>query len=305
VTESYHDGAVAVMDPNGELMASYGDIDLPFFARSSIKPFQATVAEECGADLPPEWLALACSSHTGAPIHIATVREMLRSRGLGEADLRTPSDWPSGEHRDRLLRESQRWPRPVYHNCSGKHAGFLRACRASGWDTVGYLEPEHPFQQRVRSLLSDVTGQPTFGVGIDGCGAPTFTVSVRSLATAFSRLGNDRRFDRVFSSMHRFPRLVSGVGKPDAEFAIHTHGASKRGAEGSLGVAVRGFGSIAIKVLDGESRATGPVITDVLDQMGWLTPAMADSLRSATRVPMSGGGAEVGTVESVVRLHLM
>jgi L-asparaginase II len=292
------------MDAQGRLLASYGDIDFQFFARSSVKPFQATVSEESGAELPPEWMALACASHTGAPIHIATVREMLRSAGLADDDLGTPADWPSGANRDRLLRASQIWPLPVYHNCSGKHAAFLRACRASGWDTAGYTGLDHPLQQRVRSVLAEVTGQADFEVGIDGCGAPTFTVSVRSLARAFSLLGNDGRFDRVFSAMHRFPRLVSGIGMPDAEFAIHTHGVSKRGAEGNLGLAIRGFGSVAIKVFDGESRPIGPVVSDVLDQVGWLTPAVADSLRSTTQVRMSGGGAEVGTVESVVRLNM-
>ncbi len=302
MTESVHQGAVAVVDQTGALLASHGDIDWPYFARSSIKPFQGTVSLEHGAELPPEWLALACASHTGAPIHIAIVREMLTSAGLSETDLQTPPDWPDGSHRDRLLRASHRRPEAVYHNCSGKHAGFLMACVASGWDLATYAEPGHPLQQRIRAVLEDVTGQSQLDVGIDGCGAPTYTVSTRALATAFARLGNDERFDRVFDAMHRFPRLASGMGKPDAEFAIHTNGVSKRGAEGNLGLSIRGRGAIAIKITDGDSRAIGPVVTDVLTQLGWVTPSMADSLAAATRVPMSGGGREVGTVESVVRL---
>jgi L-asparaginase II len=304
VTESVHDGAVAVVDPDGRLIASYGDIERPFFARSSIKPFQGTVALEHGAELPPEWLALACASHTGAPIHIAIVREMLRSAGLFESQLRTPPDWPDGDNRDRLLRGSHREPESVFHNCSGKHAAFLMACAASGWDLDTYPEPSHPLQQSVRATLEDVTAQAGLEVGVDGCGAPTFTVSTRSLSAAFARLGNDERFSRVFDAMHRFPRLASGLGRPDAEFAIHTNGVSKRGAEGNLGLSIRGRGAIAIKVADGDSRAIGPVVTDVLAQLDWATPGMARALSAATRVPMSGGGREVGTVESVVRLHL-
>lgn len=302
MTESIHDGAVAVVDPAGTLIASSGDIDRTFFARSSIKPFQATVAQEHGADLPPEWLAVACASHDGAPVQIAVIREMLRTAGMSESDLRTPADWPSGTNRDRLLRASHRGPQPVYHNCSGKHAAFLRACAASGWNAGSYPDPDHPLQSAVRALLSDVTGQRDFEVGVDGCGAPTFTVSVRTLATAFSRLGNDERFNGVFSSMHRYPRLTSGMGEPDAEVAIHTNGVAKHGAEASLGLVVRGFGAVAVKILDGGSRAIGPVVTDVLSQLGWLTPSTADSMISATEVPMSGGGAHVGTVESAVRL---
>lgn len=299
-----HDGAVAVVDPTGRLIASYGDIDWPFFARSSIKPFQSTVALEYGAELPPEWLALASASHTGAPVHISTVRAMLGSAGLTEEHLRTPPDWPAGDNRDRLIRASHRRPEAVFHNCSGKHAAFLMASAAAGWDLATYTEPSHPLQQRVQATLEDVTGQVALDVGVDGCGAPTFTVSTRSLAAAFARLGNDERFGRVFDAMHRFPRLASGMGKPDAEFAIHTHGVSKRGAEGNLGLSIRGRGAIAIKITDGESRAIGPVVTDVLTQLGWVTPAMARALAAATRMPMSGGGREVGTVESSVPLNL-
>jgi L-asparaginase II len=302
VTESVHDGSVAVVDAAGGLLAWHGDIDRMFFARSSIKPFQGTVALECGADLPPEWLAVACASHTGAPVHIAIIREMLRSAGLSERHLGTPPGWPLGSHRDRLLRASHRSPESVFNNCSGKHAGFLRACQASTWDLESYLDPGHPLQERVRALLSDVTGQTEFEVGVDGCGAPTFTVSARSLAGAFARLGNDERFRCVFEAMHRFPRLASGMGKPDAEFAIHTNGVSKRGAEGCLGLTIKGRGAIAIKVADGDSRAIGPVVADVLSQLDWVTPSVTDSLEAATRVPMSGGGREVGTVESAIRL---
>ena len=194
VTESVHDGAIAVVDVSGGLVASYGDVDWPYFARSSIKPFQATVSLEHGAELPPEWLALACASHTGAPIHISTVRSMLGSSGLSERDLRTPPDWPEGSYRDRLLLASHGLAERVFHNCSGKHAAFLMACVASDWDLAGYPEPSHPLQREVRAIMEEVTGQSRLGVGIDGCGAPTFTVSTRSLATAFARLGNDLRF---------------------------------------------------------------------------------------------------------------
>lgn len=302
VTESVHDGAVAVLDTTGRLIASYGDIDRTFLARSSIKPFQATVSLEHGADLPPEWLALGCASHTGSPIHLAIVRAMLMSVGLSEDHLRTPPDWPEQPHRDRLIRASHQRPERLFHNCSGKHAAFLMACAASGWEPTTYPDPSHPLQQHVRAIMEEVTGQSEMHVGIDGCGAPTFTVSTRSLARAFVHLGNADRFSRVFEAMHRFPRLSSGMGKPDAEFAIHTNGVSKRGAEGNLGLSIRGRGAIAIKIADGESRAIGPVVTDALGQLGWLTPSMAAALAAATRVPMSGGAREVGTVESVLNL---
>lgn len=303
VTESVHEGAIAVTDPNGTLIASYGDIDRKFFARSSIKPFQATVSQEAGADLPPEWLAVACASHVGTPIHVATVRAMLADAALTESDLATPADWPRGRNRDRLVSVPGSVPRAVYHNCSGKHAAFLRAANASGWDLVTYLDPSHPLQTRVRDLLSEVSGSEEMKIGVDGCGAPTFTVSTASLAGAFSCLGNSERFGEVFQSMHRFPRLISGGGMTDAEIAVTVWGLAKRGAEGNFAMTMKGRGSVAVKVFDGSSRAIGPVVTSVLDQLGWLPPSMLETVRRVTRITMSGGGKVVGTVEPAFRLN--
>ncbi len=41
---------------------------------------------------------------------------------------------------------------PLAFNCSGKHAGFLAACAASGHDVATYLDPAHPLQRLVRMV---------------------------------------------------------------------------------------------------------------------------------------------------------
>ena len=302
LVESIHDGAVAVVDPDGRLVASYGDIDRRFFSRSSIKPLQAQAAIEAGLDLPPEWLALACSSHAGAPVHIAIIRRILETGGLSEADLQTPPSWPERPHRDRLFIDGAREPLSIYHNCSGKHAGFLRACAASDWDLETYRDPNHPLQQAIASVLSEVTGLVDFEIGVDGCGAPTYAMNCVDLAKGFSRVGNDERFSGVFSAMHRFPRLTSGVHHADAEIAILTGGVAKRGAEGNLAVTIPGRGAIAVKIFDGAERPIGPVAASALRQLGWITPSQADALETATRVPVLGAGGEVGAVESTLEL---
>ncbi|MGH8948747.1 MAG: asparaginase, partial [Acidimicrobiia bacterium] len=38
LVETMHDGAVAVVSPDGALVAHSGDIDQPFFLRSAAKP---------------------------------------------------------------------------------------------------------------------------------------------------------------------------------------------------------------------------------------------------------------------------
>jgi L-asparaginase II len=103
LAETTHDGAVAVVDQTGALVAASGDIDRPFYIRSSAKPFQATIAQEAGANLGPLQMAMACASHRGFPVHIALVRSMLEDAGLDESDLRCPRtghwEWGPGRWR--------------------------------------------------------------------------------------------------------------------------------------------------------------------------------------------------------------
>jgi len=84
LVEAAHDGAVPVIDGTGHRVASCGDLTRPFFLRSASKPFQATVAQESGADLSAQQMALACASHGGQPVHVAIVRDgSPRAVGVG------------------------------------------------------------------------------------------------------------------------------------------------------------------------------------------------------------------------------
>lgn len=136
---------MAISRPDGSLVAWSGDIDRPFDLRSSAKPFQAYVSQMSGAGLEPIQLAMAAASHRGLPVHVAIVDSVLARAGLSARDLRTPPDWPiSGEAARHRVRTGERSPRRIWHKCSGKHAGFLRACVAQGWPTDTYLTPEPP-----------------------------------------------------------------------------------------------------------------------------------------------------------------
>src|SRR5438477_168409 len=65
VVESRHRGAIAVVDAEGRIALSVGDIERPVFPRSAVKGLQALVLIESGAadryGLTPPELALACS----------------------------------------------------------------------------------------------------------------------------------------------------------------------------------------------------------------------------------------------------
>src|SRR5512133_1439094 len=71
--ESIHEGAIAVVDATGKLVASYGDPLGITFLRSSAKPFQALPFIQHGGHqaygLTPKEIALICASHSGTDEH--------------------------------------------------------------------------------------------------------------------------------------------------------------------------------------------------------------------------------------------
>jgi L-asparaginase II len=299
--EAFHEGCVTAHDTEGRLVAMFGDTDRPFYVRSAAKPFQAAVALRAGVDLVPEHLALACASHDGNAVHVAIVRRMLADGGLSESDLRCPPDRPSSRGADvGLAVAGVRHRSRVFHNCSGKHAAMLRACLAQGWPIETYLHPGHPLQRQTLEEMRTSGALIDDTVGVDGCGAPVFRVTARSFGVAFTRLLADE-YSAVFTAMHRYPALVSGVGNADSDVAVDLNAVAKRGAEGLMAVAVRGRGAIVVRCWDGSERAVAVATLSALDQLGWIDERTP--LRLRLERPVRGGSEVVGTVRAVFRFE--
>lgn len=295
--EAFHSGCVVAVDTDGRIVARFGDVDRPFYARSSAKPFQAAGAVESGVEMPPEHLAVACASHDGTPVHVAIVRQILAEGGLDETALGCPPDRPLSAAADRAWAASGEVDaQRVFHDCSGKHAAMLRACVAQGWDTATYLRPDHPLQRRLFAVMSEIGALVDDAVGVDGCGAPVFRVSAHSLARAYTRI-DTLRFHRIRTAMHRYPALVSGVGNADAEIAVALDAVAKRGAEGLLAVAVAGRGALVVRCWDGSERAVAVAAGHALRRLGWTDERSPLPARLAR--PVRGGGAVVGSVRPV------
>lgn len=305
LVETTHEGAVAVVSADGVVLASFGDIDRPFFLRSSAKPFQAAVSQEAGATLDVLELAMASASHRGFPVQIALVESMLARAGLDESSLHCPHDWPLAPAAVRLVsRAGATSPRRVWHNCSGKHAGFLRACAAQGWPLDSYLSPEHPLQRSVIALVSELGELSVQPVGVDGCGAPVLRTTARAMALLFSRLATDRSLAPVFAAMHRYPSLVGANGEGDTEIAVALDAVAKGGAAGCVGVALAGRLGVAAKSWDGHGLVANLAAASALEQLGVLSPNAASSLESVLAPSVVGGGLPVGSLETRFRLEI-
>jgi L-asparaginase II len=298
--EGRHHGSVVVMGPDGELMAWAGDVTGPVFPRSSNKPMQTVGMVRAGLYVEdPADLALICGSHHGEPFHVARVRALLAAAGLDEDALRTPPDFPLSEPaRDEVVRAGG-GKSPVLMNCSGKHAGMLLTCVANGWPLDDYRAAGHPVQRAVRAGVEYLAGEPSSAVGVDGCGAPVYALSLAALATAFLRMVSapDGTPERgVADAMRAYPELVSGTYGEDTRLMQGVPGLlAKGGAEGVQVVALPGAGAAAVKIDDGAMRARMPVIVSALRRLGVTAPILAE----LAETPLFGGGARVGEVRSI------
>lgn len=285
--ESIHRGAVAIARADGELVFSLGNIDVPVYPRSSLKPVQALPLIESGAadafGLSDEELALACASHSGEPMHTTRVAAWLKKIGCTENDL------ACGSHAVRyepvwfeMIRERQK-PTRVHNNCSGKHTGFLTVARHWDIGTKGYELHSHPVQQAVAKALSELAGiSADFAWGVDGCTAPNFALPLAAFAKALAKLADPRdlpqsRADaarRLVHAMVECPELVAGTGRSDTILMRACNGrvATKAGAEAFYAAIVPEAGlGMALKIDDGAGRAAETVIAALLDKLGLLS----------------------------------
>jgi len=307
--ESRHAGSAVVLGPDGEVVASYGDPSALVLPRSSLKPLQAIACVTAGAALEGERLALSTASHSGTDRHVAVVRDILDQAGLGEDALACPPAWPGDQAtRDELVRDRSE-PSRIRMNCSGKHAAMLLACTSTGWDTDGYLEPAHPLHAHVREVVERLTGERVAATAIDGCGAPVYAMTLTGLARGIHRIGTAS--ERSPFALHRVagtlvravrenPWTIEGPGRPDS-IVIERLGVFAKGGAESIMVMVAPDGTtVALKVLDGGSRAASIIAVHLLGRAGALTPAQVADAAAHLPLAVHGGGHDVGVIRPTV-----
>lgn len=293
--ESRHIGAYIVINAAGELLESGGDIEAIIFPRSTLKPLQAVALLRAGADLDGVDLVLSSASHCGSHRHTDHVESMLAHDGLSVDDLGCPAQWPLGvsDKADRIAKgeKAQR----VTMNCSGKHAGFLRACVTNGWDTATYLEPTHPLQVKIREVVEEFTGTNELWPAVDGCGAPLYGMSLRALGTGLARMsdGTDPDATKLVDAIREHPWALDGPGRDNTRVIEVTGTIAKIGAEGVL-LAARDGIAVVIKCLDGSQRPNTAVAVTLLERHGVIDAAARDTLLSQLVEPITGGDERVG-----------
>ncbi len=246
--ESRHRGSVCVVDADGATVLEIGDVHQPVFPRSAVKSIQALPLVESGAadayGFGDRELALACASHGGEPEHVATATRMLEKAGFDGSALECGAHWPSNQDAMIALAREGGSPAALHNNCSGKHSGFLCTCRHIGLKHEGYVKREHPYQQMIAEVMTEVTGAAhgADNSGVDGCSIPTYAVPLKNLAVGFARMATGtglaperaKAARRLFAACMAEPFYVSGTGRADLKLMQAGAGKifAKTGAEG-------------------------------------------------------------------------
>ena len=299
LVEALHPVTAVAVDHSGSVIESLGDdLEREFFMRSAVKPLQATVSQRNGAALGVEQLAIAASSHSAFPVHVAHVTEMLRGVGLGQEHLLCPPDHPARSSADRVWAARGRLDEErVFHNCSGKHAAMLRACVASGW-SLEYTEPDHPLQREIVAAASDAAGRSVAPTGTDGCGLPTLLSDVTGLARVFSALVNEADYAEATRAAARFTALTVDGSRPEAVLARWVPCVVKGGAAGCIGLGMLEHGvAFAAKSWTGDSAPAVIALIELMDRVGIIPQHQRSQLETIARPEVLGGGRPVGTLQ--------
>ncbi|CAN5348287.1 asparaginase [soil metagenome] len=318
--ESVHRGHLLIIDGDGNDVANIGDAETVAFIRSSAKAFQLIPCLLSGAaerfGFIESEIALACASHSGEKIHTAIAEKMLKKTGLSESDLRCGVHLPFDEKRAEEMLKSGEKPTQLHNNCSGKHAAMLAFAKHIGADITTYDLIENPIQQAILETVSQFTETPKdeIPIGIDGCCAPNFALSVRAMAKSFAKLiFPPVQFDdelkkacqRIVSAMMNYPELIGGTERLDTLLMNAARGKfiSKIGAEGVWLCGIlpnekykKGLG-IAMKIEDGDDKRARAVISvEVLRQLGIFNEK---TLQNISPLPITNRrGETVGRVEA-------
>jgi L-asparaginase II len=269
MVESVHDGHLLILDSSGKDLLKIGDIDQLIYPRSAVKSLQASAMLRAGLKVNSAQLALACASHAGSRAHLDVALSTLRSVGLDQSALRNTPDKPL----DPVERAAwgDKAPSSLAANCSGKHSAMLATCAVNGWDLETYKNPEHPLQRAIAAEFEKLSGEKITKVGVDGCGAALFAISLRALATAVRNLtlSHEAIHQEVVNACRNNPIMVSGVGRLPTLLMQKVPGLFvKDGAEGVMVMSTPKGEVIVWKMSDGSQRGNAPLSAATLSQLG-------------------------------------
>ena len=284
--ESFHHGVVAVVDPDGNLISSKGDVFALIYPRSALKPVQASAMKAAGLSLSEAQRVMTMASHYATEQQVGLVAAILASQSVSEEKLGCPEALPWNS--EARIGAS---PKRIQMNCSGKHAGFLATSKLNGWDLDSYLAPEHPMQLLVKQRVEELSGEKIERNSTDGCGAPLYALSTHGLAKAVSNFAQQE--PELVSAAISHPDLIGDVETPDSGF-LRAGLFSKLGAEGVFTVATNSGHGLAMKIADGSLRMAATYSAVLLRRLGLITESQMTLAIATEKTEVKGGDQVIG-----------
>lgn len=262
----------AFLFDNCSCISSYGkDNGSKFFLRSLSKPVQASLMQDFdlhnALKLSQKEIAICCASHSGTGVHIELVKNILKKSKLDETFLKCPPAEPLDK------KDYDGFKKPIYHNCSAKHALMLAICKCNNWSLDNYLDFDHPLQIMIKNRHLELSGAKEIEISLDGCGAPVFALTISEIAKMFFNFLNDEKYAFILNAIVNNPYEFGGNDRLDSE--IVSLGASnlvaKVGAGGFVLVYNREKDMILIVKMSQNNNLPRRIITlNALYQLGWI-----------------------------------
>lgn len=303
ITEVEVHGIISVVEgtAGGDIrtLLSYGDVNYMLWSRSLLKPWQLLSHFKEVVDnysqLNESHLTLMMSSHSAEAVHLKLLGEIMKIGNVSDHLLRCPATYPLANEMRIALKSEGKPPSSLYHNCSGKHFGYLLALKATGHELESYAEPGGEHFQPLKELLADLTCRPIEDFDFattDGCQLPNYCLSPREMASAYLRLAcgykssNQRavQLTELGELMRAHPQVIGGVERFDSRLMSGLFAnveevplVAKEGADGLLGIGIapnkkypHGLG-ILVKLSSGnDTRHMQALVKELFKQLDLL-----------------------------------
>lgn len=295
VLESFHRGALCVVDSRGDIVFSLGNSMQLCYPRSAMKYVQVLPLIELGGiskfGFTQEEIAVMCGSHNGEDEHLRVVRSILNKINLDESALGCGSQFPTSKKAADFLVRTETKPLAIHNNCSGKHAGMLALCKLLNHDTKGYLDFNHPIQKLILRYVSEMYEYPQSKMvcALDGCSAPVYSIPLFNQALCFKNLVDPTHFSEkrqaackiVIESITQYPFMVAGSKRycTDLMQICAPQVIGKTGAEGvfCLSFSDQKLG-VCIKIDDGKMLPQYNVAQALLEASGLFSTEQLQTL---------------------------
>ena len=285
----------AIVYQSNHIELIIGDVNMIVPMRSTAKPFMLCpllrVCNQHGVQLTAADISILASSHNGEHVHRQAVLSLLERAESKVADLACGThlpyfDWLYEDY----FKERDLLKRQLFHNCSAKHAGMLLLANLCGYKKENYWDPFHPVQQNITTSLKSVMkikDGDVFSIAKDGCGVPTYCVSLQKIAMAYQYLYRDEQLLSIMQSILTEPYYIAGKDRIETDIIIQHGFIAKSGSSGLFAISCpKQDISIVVKVLDGNNEAAESAAVEILFRIGLINKEQLSILDKYRALPI-------------------